>query len=78
MSGMTLGIVKDSEGRPEKPQLFDISDGEAEGKLSWVDLRLAKKEKADINSGSLINICHGEWCLDKLKEDTANQRDDDE
>jgi hypothetical protein len=32
---------------------------------------LAKKEKADINSGSYINICYNDWCLDKAKEEEA-------
>lgn len=45
MSGMTLGIVKDSQGRPLRPELFDITEGEAEGNLGWIELKLAKKEK---------------------------------
>jgi hypothetical protein len=36
MSGMTLGIVKDSDDNPTKAELFDISEGKAEGKLGWV------------------------------------------
>jgi len=41
MSGMTLGITLDSEGKPIKPELFDISEGDAD--LGWVELKLAKK-----------------------------------
>jgi hypothetical protein len=76
MSGMTLGIVKDNEGRPLRPQLIDISEGEAETKLGFVELKLAKKEKADINSGSLINICYNDWCLDKIKDVGGNEIED--
>jgi len=65
MSGMTLGITKDNEGNPSKAELFDISEGAAEGNLGWVELKLAKKEKKDIESDSFINICSGEWCLDR-------------
>lgn len=36
MSGMTLGISLDAEGRPVRPELFDITEGEAEGNLGWV------------------------------------------
>ena len=36
MSGMTLGISRDSEGNPQKAQLFDISEGVAEGNLKCV------------------------------------------
>lgn len=36
MSGMTLGIVKDGDDRPIRPELFDITDGSAESKLGWV------------------------------------------
>ena len=31
-------------------------------------MKLAKKEKVEINSSSLINIAYGEWCLDKIKD----------
>ena len=78
MSGMTLGIKTDSEGKPIKPQLFDISDGEAENNLGWVQLKLAKKEKAEINSFSLINICYQDWCLDKAKDSAAIEAEDEE
>ena len=27
MSGMTLGIVKDAENKPIRPELFDITEG---------------------------------------------------
>lgn len=67
MSGMTLGISMDSEDRPVRPELFDITEGQAEGNLGWVQLKLAKKEKVDINSSSLINIALGDWFLDKVK-----------
>jgi hypothetical protein len=36
MSGMTLGISKDAEGKPLKPELFDITEGEADQNLGWV------------------------------------------
>jgi hypothetical protein len=36
-----------------------------------VELKLAKKEKVEINSKSLINISFGEWCLDKVKDTTG-------
>lgn len=78
MSGMTLGIVKDSQGRPLRPQLFDITEGEAEGNLGWIELKLAKKEKVEINSSSLINIAYGEWCLDKIKDQISVEADEDE
>lgn len=68
MSGMTLGISKDAEGKPLKPELFDITEGEADQNLGWVQLKLAKKEKVDINSKSLINIALDDWCLDKVKD----------
>ena len=68
MSGMTLGIKKDADGNPIKAELFDITEGTAEANLGYVDLRLAKKEIADVDSGSYINICEADWCLDKLKE----------
>ena len=71
MSGMTLGIKKDAEGKPIKAMLFDISEGTAENNLGYVDIRLAKKEVADIDSGSYINICDGDWCLDKVKSEIA-------
>lgn len=68
MSGMTLGISKDAEGKPLKPELFDITEGQADQNLGWVQLKLAKKEKVEINSKSLINIAFGDWCLDKVKD----------
>ena len=68
---MTLGIKKDAEGKPIKAMLFDISEGTAENNLGYVDIRLAKKEVADIDSGSYINICDGDWCLDKVKSEAA-------
>lgn len=71
MSGMALGIRKDADNNPIRAELFDISQGQAEGKLGWVELRLAKKQIADINSGSYINICDNDWCLDKAKEEEA-------
>ena len=46
---------------------MDISEGENEVKIGWVELKLAKKEKVDINSSSLINIAQGDWFLDKVK-----------
>lgn len=73
MSGMTLGIRTDQDGKPVKPELFDISDGEAEAKLGWVELKLAKKEVAEINSDRLINICYKDWCLDKAKDTAASE-----
>lgn len=36
MSGMTLGISKDSDDKPIKPELFDITEGEADKNLGWV------------------------------------------
>jgi hypothetical protein len=78
MSGMTLGISKDAEGRPIKPELFDITEGAAEANLGWVELKLAKKEKADINSSSLINIACGDWFLDKVKDVAVAEVDEDE
>ena len=73
MSGMTLGIKKDAEGNPIKAELFDISEGTAEANLGYVDLRLAKKEIADIDSGSYVNICCDDWCLDKVKSEEVNE-----
>ena len=72
MSGMTVGIKKDANDVPIKAELVDISEGVAESKLGWVDLKLAKKEKADINSDSYINICYNDWCLDKIKTEDAS------
>jgi hypothetical protein len=46
--------------------------------LGWVELKLAKKEIADINSGSYINICHNDWCLDKSKSEEAIEGDEEE
>lgn len=69
MSGMTLGIKKDADGNPIKAELFDISEGTAENNLGYIDLRLAKKEIADIDSGSYVNICCDEYCLDKMKDE---------
>ena len=71
MSGMTLGIKKDADGDPVKAMLFDISEGTAENNLGYVDIKLAKKEVADIDSGSYINISDGNWCLDKVKSEKA-------
>jgi hypothetical protein len=45
----------------------------AEGSLGYVDLKLAKKEIADIDSGSYINICYDDWCLDKVKEEEVSE-----
>jgi hypothetical protein len=78
MSGMTLGITKDAQGKPIKPELFDITEGESEGNLGWVELKLAKKEKVEINSTSLINISFGEWCLDKVKDVPNVEAEEDE
>lgn len=66
---MTLGIKKDADGNPIKAELFDISEGTAENNLGYIDLRLAKKEIADIDSGSYVNICCDEYCLDKMKDE---------
>lgn len=73
MSGMTLGIVKDSEGNPVKAELFDISEGVAEGNLGWVELKLAKKENAEIQSKSFINICIDDWCLDRENDEEIRE-----
>jgi hypothetical protein len=40
-----------------------------EGNLGWVELKLAKKENADIESSSFINICIDDWCLDRQKDE---------
>lgn len=34
--------------------------------MGSVELKLAKKEIADIDSGSYINICDNDWCLDQV------------
>ena len=44
-----------------------------EAQLGWVELKLAKKEVAEINSDSLINICYQDWCLDKAKDTTGSE-----
>lgn len=78
MSGMTLGIKKNSDGNPIKAELFDISEGEVEGNLGYVELKLAKKENADIESNSFINICTDEWCLDRQKDEQFIEADEEE
>ena len=72
---MTLGIKKDIDGNPIKAMLFDISEGTAENNLGFVDIKLAKKEVADIDSGSYINISDGNWCLDKVKSEGVIEGD---
>lgn len=78
MSGMTLGIRKDANDNPIKAELFDISEGEAENNLGWVELKLAKKEIAEINSDSYINICFDNWCLDKAKTEAMAEGEDED
>jgi len=34
-----------------------------------VELKLAKKENAEIESNSFINICIDDWCLDRQKDE---------
>lgn len=43
-----------------------------------MELKLAKKEKVDINSKSLINICLNQWCLDKVKDTLSIDNDEEE
>lgn len=43
-----------------------------------MDLRLAKKEIADIDSGSYVNICCDDWCLDKVKSEEVNEGEEED
>ena len=55
MSGMILGQTIENEERVAV--LIDISKGKQEGEeINYVDVRLAKKEGGEINSGSFVNI----------------------
>ena len=52
---MILGQTIENEVRVAV--LIDISKGKQEGEeINYVDVRLAKKEGGEINSGSFVNI----------------------
>jgi hypothetical protein len=63
MSGMILGQeVGPDEIR--RATLVDISDGKPEeGEISYVEVKLAKKEGGEINSESYVSIAWGEELL---------------
>jgi hypothetical protein len=56
MSGMILGQGVGEDG-VRRAVLVDISEGKpAEGEISYLEVKLAKKEGGDINSESFVNL----------------------
>ena len=63
MSGMILGQELGQDDK-RRAVLIDISDGKpAEGEISYLEVKLAKKEGGDINSESFVNIVWGDELL---------------